>query len=137
MEDQAMRIVLLTCVLVGVVSIIGCKAQPAESLAMVPPVADFGDAPVYGSADMDSSIAFEPQLNPIAPKPEPVFDDAIQPQVQRQAVESRVHVVARRETLWSIAVRYYGDGKRWSEIAAANQNIEPTKLAIGKRLILP
>lgn len=133
-----MRSVLLICVLVGVVSIAGCKAQRAESLAMVPPVTDFGDAPVYGSIDMDSRVEFEPLFNPIAPKPEPVLEDAIQPRIKPQPiVKSRVHVVAHRETLWSIAVRYYGDGQRWREIAAANKDVDPVKLGIGERLILP
>ena len=105
-------------------------------MAMVPPVTDFGDAPVYGDVDMDRSVEFEPLFNPIAPKPEPVVEALPQPQRQPKATPG-VHVVAHRETLWSIAVLYYGDGKRWPEIAAANQNIEPTKLGIGKRLILP
>jgi len=34
----------------------------------------------------------------------------------------RTHTVARGETLYSLAIRYYGKGSRWSEIVAANKD---------------
>jgi nucleoid-associated protein YgaU len=45
--------------------------------------------------------------------------------------------VRRGDTLWSIAQRTYGDGKRWRDIAAANPGIEPTRLKVGQTLVLP
>ena len=50
---------------------------------------------------------------------------------------NRTYVVRRGDTLWSIAVREYGSGQRWRDIAEANPNLNPTKLRIGQQIILP
>ena len=50
---------------------------------------------------------------------------------------SRTHIVQRGDTLWSIAKRTYGDGKRWQQIAAANPGVSPTRLRVGQTLALP
>ena len=57
-----------------------------------------------------------------APKPEPI-----------------THVIRKDDTLWSLAVRYLGDGHRWREIMDANADIvtDPHKLPIGGKLIIP
>jgi len=46
------------------------------------------------------------------------------------------YVVKKGDTLWAIAVRYYGDGTRWQEIARRNGVADPRKLSIGKVLVL-
>src|SRR5258708_4302067 len=53
--------------------------------------------------------------------------------------ESRnpMHVVSKGETLWSIALRYYNDGFNWKKIANANNIINPTKIKVGTKLIIP
>lgn len=48
----------------------------------------------------------------------------------------RVHVVEHGETLWSLALRFYGDGARWQQIARAN-DLDGTDLAPGDRLVIP
>lgn len=50
---------------------------------------------------------------------------------------TRRHTVARGETLWAIAVRYYGDGNRWTAIAQANGIRDPRRLAVGQVLTIP
>ncbi|MBP6989790.1 LysM peptidoglycan-binding domain-containing protein [Candidatus Shapirobacteria bacterium] len=45
--------------------------------------------------------------------------------------------VARNDSLWKIAVREYGDGYKWTEIAKANNLKNPGLLEIGQKLILP
>lgn len=52
---------------------------------------------------------------------------------------SRTHVVQKGDTLYSIARRYYGDGKRWREILDANSNRvkNPQSLKVGTKLIIP
>ncbi len=47
------------------------------------------------------------------------------------------HVVARGESLWSIAEDRLGDGARWTELAERNGLTAPYRLAIGQRLALP
>ena len=53
---------------------------------------------------------------------------------------SHHHVVRAGDDLWSLAERYYGDGRDWRKIAAANPKIltgGPDRLQIGWRLKIP
>ena len=47
------------------------------------------------------------------------------------------YVVRRGDTLYRIAVDYYGDGKMWKAIARANGIKDPSKIPVGARLSLP
>ncbi len=49
------------------------------------------------------------------------------------------HVVARGDTLYSIARRYYGNGNRWREIYNTNRSVmsSETDLKIGTELVIP
>jgi nucleoid-associated protein YgaU len=47
------------------------------------------------------------------------------------------HKVGKGESLWKIAERTLGDGKRWREIAALNPKVNPDKLVAGTVLKLP
>ncbi len=49
----------------------------------------------------------------------------------------RTHTVCEGDTLWSVAKKFYGDGRRWKEIAAANGITNESKLPIGKVLRIP
>ncbi len=51
----------------------------------------------------------------------------------------RTHVVQRGETLWAIARKYYGDGRQWRKIYAANRNrvADVNDLPVGIKLIIP
>lgn len=46
------------------------------------------------------------------------------------------YTVRKGDTLWAIACRFYGDGTRWSVLAAKNNIGDPKKLPIGKVLRL-
>lgn len=41
------------------------------------------------------------------------------------------------DTMWSIARRAYDDPRRWRDIAAANPRIDPRRLVVGQRIVLP
>ena len=45
--------------------------------------------------------------------------------------------VKKDDTLWDLAVHYYGDGNRWKEIAELNGITEPKRLQIGTTLEMP
>lgn len=47
------------------------------------------------------------------------------------------HVVQPGETLGCIAKQKLGDAARWREIAALNPGVEPDRLKVGQRLVLP
>jgi len=49
----------------------------------------------------------------------------------------RIYTVHKGDTLWSIAVQYYGDGQRYRDIIKANPGLEPTKMYVGQQIILP
>ena len=60
--------------------------------------------------------------------------------VQNPPAGSRVHVVARDDTLAAIARRYYDDWKGWEAIYAANRaaiGSDPGKLELGMNLVIP
>ncbi|MBM3873764.1 MAG: LysM peptidoglycan-binding domain-containing protein [Verrucomicrobia bacterium] len=52
---------------------------------------------------------------------------------------ARSHTVQPGDTLSRIAQRYYGNGRRWNEILAANKALipDPDRLAIGTTLVIP
>ena len=54
-----------------------------------------------------------------------------------EPVQVNTYTVQRGDTLWSIAERTYGDGKRWRDIVTANAGLDPTKLRVGQKIILP
>lgn len=47
------------------------------------------------------------------------------------------HTVAKGESLWKIAQKYYGDGYKWVEIAKANNISNPGSIEAGQELNLP
>lgn len=51
----------------------------------------------------------------------------------------RIHVVAKGDTLFSLARKYYGDQKRWKDIYAANQAQipNPDVIKVGQKLVIP
>lgn len=48
----------------------------------------------------------------------------------------RTYTVRRGDTLWAIAVRFYGDGTRWRALAQKNGVADPRQLPVGKVLTL-
>lgn len=127
-----MRILLAMVLVLAMIPMAGCTKQKTDDIATLPPLSEFDTGPVYGTSETGTAVDVAPQpivdttsvepVQPVAPPPPPAL---------------KVHVVARGDTIWSIALRYYGDGQRWRDIAAANGNVDPKKLAIGQRLILP
>jgi len=52
---------------------------------------------------------------------------------------SETYKIRHGDTLWSLAVRFYGDGKRYRDILAANRTSIPNveDIAIGTTIVLP
>jgi LysM domain len=53
------------------------------------------------------------------------------------AMPGRTYMVQTGDTLWSIAVKLYGTGTRWPDIAAQNGIDDPTTVAVGMTLDIP
>lgn len=47
------------------------------------------------------------------------------------------YTVKPGDTLWAIAQKYLGSGTKWREIAEANNIVDPRKLKVGQRLVIP
>jgi len=88
--------------------------------------------------DQRDSVAFEPAVqggsNQAGRAPALV---EVHAGPRPQAQTGRAYVVARGDTLWSIAKRVYGDGQKWKEIVRVNLGLQPTKLRVGQEILLP
>jgi LysM repeat protein len=65
---------------------------------------------------------------------------AAAPRAERVKDDGHHHVVKSGDDLWSLAERYYGNGRDWRKIAAANPTVltgGPDRLQIGWRLKIP
>lgn len=52
-------------------------------------------------------------------------------------ISGDTYTVVKGDDLWNIAVRAYGDGYKWTEIAKANNLVNPNLIHSGNVLILP
>ncbi len=55
----------------------------------------------------------------------------------QESIAGSTYTVVRGDNLWKIAVRAYGDGYKWSEIAQANKLANPSLIHPGNVLTLP
>lgn len=52
--------------------------------------------------------------------------------------ENKTHTVQTGDTLWGLAKQYYGDGGKYTKIAAANPSIKnPNLIRVGQALVIP
>jgi nucleoid-associated protein YgaU len=105
--------------------------------------------PVFAMIGCESSKTTEPgkarsevmDLNdsPAAPIPAagPRSTAAPLPPEPVEVAGPRKHVVAPKDTLYSLAKTYYGDSKQWQKIVAANPGLVPEKMPVGKTIIIP
>ncbi len=60
-----------------------------------------------------------------------IMDNQIQP------ISGATYTIATGDNLWDIAVRAYGDGYRWTDIAVENDLVSPSIIHAGNTLVLP
>ena len=72
----------------------------------------------------------------VAPN-EPTTTEESQTVLQESPITSETYTVVKGDSLWNIAVRAYGDGFRWTEIAEVNELDNPNIIHTGNILILP
>ena len=87
--------------------------------------------------DLENSAAPSepaPALEPLTTSTPPAVAETAQPE---PAAGPRTHTIAAGDTLWNLAVKYYGDGKQSKRIQDANPGIEPTRMSIGKQIVIP
>ncbi|MEX0744612.1 MAG: LysM domain-containing protein [Phycisphaeraceae bacterium] len=131
-----MRNLLGWSVVVVVLGLMGCQNQERAELAEVPPPA-YDEAQAYEPVEVAEA---EPEAEPEPRRAEadereqsPRGDGA-----ERRASDGQTrYTVRRKDTLWSIAERHYGDGKRMTDIAEANNISNPDRISEGQEIILP
>lgn len=52
-------------------------------------------------------------------------------------IEEAEYTVQKGDTLWDIAVRAYGDGYQWTEVAQANNLANPNHIEVSQKLQIP
>ena len=57
--------------------------------------------------------------------------------VSTDSITSATYEVVKGDNLWNIAVRAYGDGYKWVEIARENKLVNPNLIHSGNVLVLP
>lgn len=86
------------------------------------------------AAELTQSYAISPTLIPqkVATEKAPTAMEST-----GQKIAGTDYKIVEGDTLWDIAVRAYGDGYRWSEIATANSIPNPNLIYTGNSLKLP
>ena len=95
----------------------------------------------------DPSPSHQVATAPAVPGPVAVIIEPTDPQTPVPAAprtervdHAKEHVVQAGDDLWSLAERYYGNGRQWRKIAAANPAVltgGPDRLQVGWRLMIP
>lgn len=88
-------------------------------------------------SQMETAMAAQRQTAQVS---QPVFTPApaMQPQPVQPQPSQTVYVVAKGDTLWSIAKKQLGSGTRYTEILALNPQItKEQSLSVGTRLTIP
>lgn len=67
----------------------------------------------------------------------PTTGGAAESEPEPEGVTNQTYTVKSGDILWSIAVKFLGDGKRWKEIADLNGITDPRTLQVGKVLKIP
>lgn len=78
-----------------------------------------------------------PEIGVDAEQPEIATADNTQKLESVNAITSATYEVVKGDSLWKIAVRAYGDGYKWVEIAKANKITNPNVIYKGNVLALP
>jgi tetratricopeptide (TPR) repeat protein len=119
----------------GGAPMITIPVTPAETA----PAAD--EAPVtYAPAQAAPAVPDEVPVIQAVPFSPPTRPSATRTAATRTAATSgRTHTVAKGDTLFSLAQKYYGNRSKWRDIYAANRDVLPNETALkpGMQLKIP
>jgi len=121
-SQDVVVVLLLACL--GAVA--GCQ-RPAQEWALD----EQPDLLPVVEVTSDYEAPLEPEVVVVSPSV------PLEPLPTKQPVQINTYTIQRGDTLWSIAQRIYGNGKRWRDIVKANEGLDPTKLRVGQKVILP
>lgn len=87
--------------------------------------------------DPDELVAGMKLTIPAAPPKAPGTPTAGETGTEQATTGTQKHVVAKGETYWSLAQKYYHDGSQWKRIADANPGVKPDELRAGMTINIP
>jgi nucleoid-associated protein YgaU len=71
-----------------------------------------------------------PNPQPVAPPSTPAPSPSVPPRLTE-------YVIRENESMWTIALDWFGDGTKWDLIAKANPLIDPDQMQVGQKINLP
>ncbi|MAJ28912.1 hypothetical protein CBD41_05845 [bacterium TMED181] len=105
-----------------------------------------------GSVEPGEAIAFEDDFDPWATVDEEVPVTEYVPEPLNEAMDAEIgsavatastspltYKIRQGDTLWSLAVRFYGNGHRYSDLMAANRGTlsDPGQMRVGSTIVIP
>ncbi|MAJ28398.1 hypothetical protein CBD41_03130 [bacterium TMED181] len=105
-----------------------------------------------GSVEAEEAIAFEEDFDPWATVEEEIAVTEIQPEPFIESTDSEIgstfdatstspmtYKIRQGDTLWSLAVRFYGNGHRYADLMAANRATvsDPGQMIVGSTIVIP
>jgi nucleoid-associated protein YgaU len=128
------QMTVLSLVALAAAVLSGCKPAekpaPPTPIAPAPAVSESIPEPSGPAIGGGSEIAPPRPVKPLPPEPSKGGAGTV-------AAGGKTHTVAPHETLYSISVKYYGNGKRVEDIAKLNGITDPNKIQVGQVLKLP
>ena len=122
-----MRYLMIVLLVSLVTASIGCKKSRNPGMATLPPPESHDDGGAMMEVIGDPQPVALPELQPAA---------ASEP-MQAAGAQPTSYTIRKGDTLWSISRQVYGSGKRWQDIASANNIPNPKNLRVGQTLMLP
>jgi len=109
------------------------------------PTAEAGEAAVAEAEPFVSPADTGPlaeEAGPPGVAPAPVIFESEPPAVEvtrTSTPEAQTYTTQKGDTLWDLAARFYGDGRRWKRIYEVNRDVLPSSsmLPIGTVLLIP
>jgi len=111
----------------------GCKRQPAEN-ADNNPVPDTNGIAAMDTNQPSMDLSNQPPMMSASSNLAPVVQTPVIPQIPPAAPEGTEYVVVKGDTLAKIAKAH---GVTVKALQNANPNVQPTKLKVGDKLIVP
>jgi nucleoid-associated protein YgaU len=109
-------------------------------IAAIPSPQSVAASPTPVPDPVSSPISLAPVDQPAAEPASPISDAPQEPTRPAPTQGAKHHVVARGDTLFSLAQKFYGNRSKWRDIYAANRDVlssEKTPLKIGTDLKIP
>ena len=86
---------------------------------------------------MSSTLTTEPPAVPAEEPQKTAMAAPDKPADGAMAQGKEPYVIMRGDNYWKLAVKFYGDGMKWSMLKDANPDLDPDRLPIGGSLVVP